>query len=282
MAKNDAKRPIIIKRSKKAGHVHHGGSWKVAYADFVTALMAFFLVMWILSMDEQTRKAIEGYFMNPAGYMKEFGGASSAVALGSTPTRMKEGKIRLMIHGAEQQAFKEAADRIRRGLESHRAELNNAKFEVTISDQGLRIELIEDAVEDKFFGSGSAEITPTARVGLTVIAHELAGLSSRIVVEGHTDGAPYAGLTGYTNWELSSDRANAARRVLQGAGLSEGRISDVRGYAATRLRRPDAPLAAENRRISILLPFSQVPSPDGTSGDSGTSVTDVAAGGRQQ
>ncbi len=257
--KKSGDRPIIIKRSRKAAHVHHGGSWKVAYADFVTAMMAFFMVMWILGMDEQTRKAIEGYFSDPTGFKRGYGSGQSPVAIGATPVQLKEDRIRVILRGAERHAFADAAARIERGLERHRAELGDARFEVTVTEAGLRIELIEGTDKDRFFMSGSAQVKPAARIGLTVVAHELIGLSSRIVVEGHTDAAPYSNAHDYTNWELSADRANAARRILQEAGLSERRIDDVRGYADTRLRRPDAPLAAENRRISLLLPFTRLP-----------------------
>jgi len=261
-------RPIIIKRVRKAAHVHHGGSWKVAYADFVTAMMAFFMVMWILGMDDNARKAIEGYFANPTGYKKAYGSGQSPVAIGSTPLKMKEDKIRIIIHGAEQRAFREAAERIQRQLGKQHELLGSARFEVAVTEQGLRIELIEGSGVDRFFETGSAQIKAAARLGLTVIAHELVALRARIVVEGHTDSAPYGGLTTYTNWELSADRANAARRVLEDAGLEKARISEVRGYADTRLRRPDAPMAAENRRISLLLPFSEIPTSAESPGDS--------------
>jgi len=252
-------RPIIIKRRRPVPHVHHGGSWKVAYADFVTAMMAFFMVMWILGMDENTRKAVEGYFANPTGFKKGYGTGQSPVAIGSTPLRMKDDKIQFIIHGAEKKAFKETADRIARGLQEESKTLGNAKFEVTVTEQGLRIELIEGSGEGRFFPSGSAQVKLAAQRSLTLIAHELAALRTRVVVEGHTDSAPYGVATSYTNWELSADRANAARRVLEQAGLSDQRIAEVRGYADTQLRRPDAPMAAENRRITLLLPFSQLP-----------------------
>jgi chemotaxis protein MotB len=255
--KKNSGRLVIIKRKRKAAHVHHGGSWKVAYADFVTAMMAFFMVMWILGMDENTRKAIEGYFSNPAGYKKGYGTGQSPVAIGSTPVQMKEDKIRVLIRAAEQKAFKDAAERIQHGLKAERGTLGTARFEVSVGDEGLRIELIEDAAGVNFFPSGSAEVKAAARLGLGLIARELVGLRSLVVVEGHTDSSPYGEATTYTNWELSADRANAARRVLESAGLDSRRISDVRGYADTRLRKPEAPMAGENRRISLLLPYSQ-------------------------
>ncbi|MBA4070828.1 MAG: flagellar motor protein MotB [Gemmatimonas sp.] len=271
MAKDDT-RPIILKRRKKAAHQHHGGSWKVAYADFVTAMMAFFMVMWILGMDENTRKAVEGYFTDPTGFKKGYGAGQSPVAIGSTPLQMKEDQIRIIIRGAEKKAFSDAAGRIKHGLESQRTQLGSAKFEVTVTEEGLRVELIEGAAEGQFFESGSATVTPVARLGLTIIAHELAGLRNPVVVEGHTDAAPYPGGVVYTNWELSADRANAARRVLEETGLQAGRVAEVRGYADTQLRRPEAPMAAENRRISLLLPFSRAPESKSAPADSNRTV----------
>lgn len=264
MKKDAARRPIIIKRVKKVGHAHHGGSWKVAYADFVTAMMAFFMVMWILGMDEHTRKSIEGYFANPTGFKKGFGAGQSPVGVSQTPVQMKEDKIRIIIHTAESRAFTETAKRIQEQLEAAHGALGSAKFEVIVGDQGLRIELIEDGSGENFFPSGSAAIKTPARIGLTIIAHELRALHSSIVVEGHTDAAQYGAGGTYSNWELSADRANAARRVLEESGLNSKRIAEVRGYADTRPRVPSNLTAPENRRISILLPFSQVKM---TSGD---------------
>jgi chemotaxis protein MotB len=255
MAKAD-KRPIIIKKIKKAGHAHHGGSWKVAYADFVTAMMAFFMVMWILGMDEQTRKAIEGYFSNPAGFKKGYGSGSSPLASGSSPAKLKDNAVKLIVQRAEEKQFTEAAERIKSRIDSARGALGSAKFEVAVSASGLRIELIEDAQGENFFPRGSAEVKSAARIGLGLIASELRSLHSPVVVEGHTDAARYDRGASYTNWELSADRANAARRVLEGAGLDPRRVVEVRGYADTRLRNPDDPLAAQNRRISILLQFT--------------------------
>lgn len=266
MAKPAGERPIIIKKVRKAAHAHHGGSWKVAYADFVTAMMAFFMVLWIVGMDEQTRKSIEGYFSNPAGYKKGYGSGMSPISSGNSPARIATNQLKMIVHTAEQKSFAEAAERIRSRLDSARGSLGTAKFEVAVGDDGLRIELLESGSGDTFFERGSAEMQPAARLGLTLIAQELVALRNRIVVEGHTDAATYGVNASYTNWELSADRANAARRVLEGAGIPEARVSEVRGYADTKPRIPDNPMAPENRRISVLLPFSQLR----TAGDSAT------------
>jgi len=256
MAKKTAK-PIIIKKVKKGGHGgHHGGSWKVAYADFVTAMMAFFMVMWILGMDEQTRQAVEGYFSNPVGYKKGYGSGSSPISNGQTPARIGDAQVKIMIHRSEEKAFDKAAGKIREKLESAKETLGSAKFEVTVAEEGLRIELIEDGPGDTFFPSGSASVKAGLREGIQLITAELIPLHNLVVVEGHTDATRYSAQAGYTNWELSADRANAARRVLEEAGLPVARIREVRGLADTRPRIPADPFAAQNRRITLMLPFS--------------------------
>ena len=253
-------RPIIIKKVKKGHAGHHGGSWKVAYADFVTAMMAFFMVMWILGMDEQTRNAVEGYFSNPVGYKKGFGSGSSPIANGATPSRSATAQVKVIIHRAEAKAFDKAAEGIRGKLESAKGSLGSAKFEVTVSEEGLRIELMEDGPGDTFFPSGSADVKAGLRQGIELIASELVPLHNAVIVEGHTDATSYSSKNGYTNWELSADRANAARRILQEAGLGPTRIREVRGLSDTRPRIPADPFAPQNRRISLLLPFSSAAS----------------------
>lgn len=256
-------RPIIIKRKAKGGHGgHHGGSWKVAYADFVTAMMAFFMVMWIVGMDEQTKKSIEGYFSNPAGFKKGRAAGASPVGSGTSPVQLRDNKINLMIHAAEKRSFSNAASRIKARLDSAHGAFGSAKYEVAVTEGGLRIELIEEGVGENFFPRSSAVLKEPARVGLSLIAQELAALRNPVVVEGHTDAAAYGVAGPYSNWELSADRANAARRLLEEAGLDRRRIAEVRGYSATKLRNPMDPLSAENRRISILLPYSEFRPPD--------------------
>jgi chemotaxis protein MotB len=258
MSKSADSRPIIIKKVVKGGHAHHGGSWKVAYADFVTAMMAFFMVLWIVGMDDKTRQSIEGYFSNPAGYKKGYGSGMSPISSGNSPARIATNQLKMIVHTAEQKAFSETADRIKARLDSAKGSLGSARFEVTVGDDGLRIELLESGQGDTFFQRGSAGMQPAAKLGLTLIAQELVALRNRIVVEGHTDAATYGANASYTNWELSSDRANAARRVLEAAGIPAARVSEVRGYADTKPRDLTNPMAPENRRISVLLPFSQL------------------------
>jgi len=256
MSKKLAK-PIIIKRVKKGGHGgHHGGSWKVAYADFVTAMMAFFMVMWLLGMDEKTKQAIEGYFSNPVGYKKGYGSGSSPISNGSSPVRIAEAQIKVLIRQGEEKAFSEAAGKIQSKLDGAKGSLGAAKFEVTVAEEGLRIELMEDGPGDTFFPSGSASVKAGLKEGIEIIAAELVHLHNAVIVEGHTDATRYSAQTGYTNWELSADRANAARRVLEDAGVDPSRIREVRGLADTRPRIPDDPFAPQNRRITLVLPFS--------------------------
>ena len=260
MSKKTAK-PIIVKRVKKGGHGgHHGGSWKVAYADFVTAMMAFFMVMWLLGMDQKTKQAIEGYFTNPVGFKKGYGSGASPIANGATPIHVADAQVKIMIRQAEQKAFDEAAQKIKGKLDAARGSLGNAKYEVTVTEEGLRIEMIEDGPGDTFFPSASAAVKPGLREGISLIAAELVPLHNEVVVEGHTDAAQFSSQAGYTNWELSADRANAARRVLEEAGLPSARIREVRGLADTRPRVPDDPFAAQNRRITLVLPFSNAAS----------------------
>jgi chemotaxis protein MotB len=221
-------------------------------------MMAFFMVLWIVGMDDKTRQSIEGYFSNPAGYKKGYGSGMSPISSGNSPARIATTQLKMIVHTAEQKAFSDAAERIRVRLDSARGILGTAKFEVTVGDDGLRIELLESGTGDTFFERGSMNMRPAARTGLTLIAQELAALRNRVVVEGHTDAATYGANASYTNWELSADRANAARRVLEAAGITPDRVSEVRGYADTKPRKPDDPMAPENRRISVLLPFSQL------------------------
>ncbi len=255
--KKDDRPLIIVKKVVKGGHAHHGGSWKVAYADFVTAMMAFFMVMWILGMDENTKKAVEGYFSNPTGYKKGYGSGSSPLANGSSPMKTSADQIKLIMHKAEEKALAGAGERIKERLDSSKVMLGKAKVEVIMGANGLRIELIETDNGDQLFVRGVAEMTPAAREAIGIIGTELRGLRSPVAIEGHTDAVKYAPGARYTNWELSADRANAARRLLEESGVESARINEVRGYADTQLRNKLNPMATENRRISILLQFTQ-------------------------
>ncbi len=258
MAKSGGK-IIIVKKIKKAAHGHHGGSWKVAYADFVTAMMAFFMVMWILGMDEQTKKAIEGYFSSPVGYKKGYSSGASPLSSGSSPAAVKREAIQMAIRQLQSKRFEAVSAQLRGSIDSIAALGKlRAKVEITVTRSGLRIELIENDKGDTFFPIASAVLTEQGRVTLRTIAGELRGLENPVVIEGHTDAARYANGS-YSNWDLSADRANAARRILEESGLDHGRIAEVTGLADKQLRYPSDPLNPSNRRISILLPFLDPP-----------------------
>jgi len=270
------KKIVIVKKKVAGGGGHHGGSWKVVYADFVTAMMAFFMVMWILGMDDQTKMAIEGYFSNPVGYKKGFGSGSSAIFSGSAPTTIQRPSLKTVVRLQEKRSFDELRQRIEAKLQaSDSLKALKTLVEVTVTAEGLRIELIESGSGDQYFGVGSATMKPATKLVLEAIGSELALLQNPIILEGHTDAAKFDPNATYTNWELSSDRANAARRVFMSIGIGEKRLAEVRALADTRLRVKDDPTAAANRRISILLPFSEnVPEGDGTAEGVATAVKD--------
>ena len=256
------KRPIIIVKKVTKGHGgHHGGSWKVAYADFVTAMMAFFMVMWIIGMDQATKSAIEGYFQNPIGFQQGAASTMNMIELGSAPKPPSSiMPVQVVARQIEEQRFRDIGEKIQAKLEGE-AGLGDlaAQVEIVMTDQGLRIELVESEDGETFFEAASSTLKPAAARALTVIANELGGATGPVVVEGHTDAQPYSGANGYTNWELSSDRANAARSAMERSGLSRGRVAEIRGYADKHLRKPDAPFDNANRRISILLPYTTQP-----------------------
>jgi chemotaxis protein MotB len=264
VSKDKPKKIVIVKKKKAHGGGHHGGSWKVAYADFVTAMMAFFMVMWILGMDDNMKKAIEGYFANPVGYKKGgSSGGASPISTGSSPATVQQQALRLIVRNYEERRFSEVGDRLRARLNGQRDTLGlGAHVEVVVGNDGLRIELVEGRNGDTFFPSGSTQMKPAATLALGLVARELGELSHGVIVEGHTDSAPLDRADGYTNWELSAERANAARRVLEASGLGSGRIVEVRGLADRHPRVPEDPGSPANRRISILLPFTVLP--DGT------------------
>ena len=267
MAPRGGKKIIIVKKKIVGGGGHHGGSWKVAYADFVTAMMAFFMVMWILGMDDKTKLAIEGYFANPVGYKKGYGSGSSALFAGSSPTTIQRPSLKSIVRTTEQKSFEQLKERIESKLAANDSlKALHTLVEVVVTKDGLRIELIESGKGDQYFALGSAAMKPATELVLQLVGEELAQLQNSIILEGHTDAAKFGSDASYGNWELSTDRANAARRVLANVGVGEGRLVEIRGLADKQLRVPTEPTAAANRRISILLPFSRdVPAGDGTS-----------------
>ena len=283
MAGKGDKKSVIIVKKKKAGHGgHHGGAWKVAYADFVTAMMAFFMVMWILGMDEQTRASIEGYFSNPVGYKKGYSSGKSPIAVGNSPGSVQTTPIKLVARRNEEQAFDQTSERIRDRLKQAGLTSIGDRVEIVETSTGLRIELADGADGQDFFATASAMMSQDMKSTLQIVAQELAPLSNPVVIEGHTDAAQFAGL--YSNWELSADRANAARRIMEATGLAASRVIEVRGMADRQLRIPNNPLDPRNRRISIFLPFlsnpseSSTPTPPGVVPSEPVAATNGAAG----
>jgi chemotaxis protein MotB len=250
--------PVIIIRRKKAGHGHHGGAWKVAYADFVTAMMAFFLVMWLAAQDSRIRDAVAGYFQEPG--LLPYQTSNSILAQGNggidsagmpVISRKFNGTLE-----AEQRALMKAAGHIHQGLsELAGSEQLRNQIKYSWTSEGLRIELI-DQNGSSFFTSGSAALRGETEKILAIVANEVSELPNEVVVEGHTDSAPYVMTNRYSNWELSSDRAQAARRVLQANGLRPDQVGAVRGFADQDLRLPDQPLDPSNRRVSIVIRYS--------------------------
>jgi len=234
-------RPIIIK--KKASHGgHHGGAWKVAYADFVTAMMALFIVLWLMNSSQQIKEAVGGYFKDPTGKSKMVGSdmAGAGENFVVTKDNMEELKEQL------QKAIREVPKFDR--LKNH--------IDMTVTNEGLRIELTESAA-GTFFDSGSAKISDDGSDLLNTLAEELGKLPNKVAIEGHTDSKPYSQGGNYGNWELSADRANAARRLMQKDGLREDQVTQVRGFADQRLRHPEDPLDPSNRRISLIVQYLQ-------------------------
>lgn len=231
--------PIIIK--KKSGHGgHHGGAWKVAYADFVTAMMALFIVLWLLNSSKQLQVAVGGYFKDPTGTAKKVGtnltGAGENFHL--TKQNMTELKEQL------QKSIRSIND-----LENLRKNI-----EMTVTAEGLRIELLESE-KGTFFDSGSTLLNDSGREMLTLLAEQLGQVPNRLSIEGHTDAKPFGGKKNYSNWELSADRANAARRLMRASGLRADQVEQVRGFADQRLRTPQDPLEPSNRRVSIIVQY---------------------------
>jgi chemotaxis protein MotB len=237
---DEAKRPIIIIK-KKAGHGgHHGGAWKVAYADFVTAMMALFIVLWLMNSSKQVQVAVGGYFKDPTGTSKKVGSNQIGSGENFTLTRDDMPKLKEELQKAVRQV-------------ANFDKLKN-QIEMTITSEGLRIELLESS-SGTFFESGKPGLNDDGRDLLRALAEQLGKLPNHISIEGHTDAKPYATNRDYSNWELSSDRANSARRLMQISGLRPDQISQIRGYADQKLRVPANPLEPSNRRISLIVQY---------------------------
>lgn len=234
---------VIVIRKKRIHGRHHGGAWKVAYADFVTAMMSLFIVLWLTSTSDQVKKSVAQYFNDPKG----------TTTLQGTNRNGSGNSVPLDRNGMERlkQQLLQAAQQM-----PNFDRLKN-QVEITAEQDGLRIELLEQP-GGTFFKSGSAEPTPALRDFLKAISPELGKLPNRISIEGHTDSVPYSSNSAYTNWELSADRANAARRLMQSSGIAPGQVREVRGFADQLPRIAGNPADPSNRRVTLIIVPSDV------------------------
>lgn len=269
--------PIIVKKIKKGGHAAHGGAWKIAYADFVTAMMAFFLLMWLLgSTTEGDKKGIADYFSSPL----KIALLSSGSGAGDSSHVIKGGGQDLTRTTGQVKRGEVAADRAAVNIKALKAEQIRAEvarledlqrkieqkiranatlapisrqIRLDMTADGLRIQIVDDQ-NRPMFASGSAVVQPYMRELLREIGSVLTEVPNRLTLEGHTDAQPFAGgERGYSNWELSADRANASRRELLAGGLPDDRVLRVQGLASSVLFDKTDPVNPVNRRISIIV-----------------------------
>ncbi|MCX8039750.1 MAG: flagellar motor protein MotB [Planctomycetota bacterium] len=252
----DKKQPIIIKK-KKGGHGgHHGGAWKIAYADFVTAMMAFFLVMWIIGMDIKTKQGIASYFQNLSARATHNPASPFIVNLqGAPPVRPQPEPVKPRDSNLDKQAAKMIAQQIESMIAaSPQLERLRGNVSVEIGDREMRIELA-DTVSETLFIAGGTQLRPEARRLIEGVAVILQRYRSKFVIEGHSEARGASGGTGQNLWELSTGRAVSVRGALAAAGISDERILEVKGLGDTRLKRRDDPLSPANRRVSIVAPY---------------------------
>jgi len=235
-----AKAPIVVIKKKRGHSGHHGGAWKVAYADFVTAMMALFIVLWLLNTSKQIQEAVGGYFKDPSGSSRKVGSSLAGSGNNFTVTKDNMAQIKEQL----QKAIRELPN----------FDMLKNHIDMTVTNEGLRIELTESE-GGTFFDSGSAKLNPSNADLLAKLAEELGKLPNKIAIEGHTDAKPYSRGGDFGNWELSADRANAARRFMTQNGLRQDQITQVRGFADRVLRKPAAPLDPSNRRISLIVQY---------------------------
>lgn len=295
--KQDELQPIIIKKIKKGGAGHHGGAWKVAYADFVTAMMAFFLLLWLLSVTTEVQKnGIADYFTSSPMVTRSESGSSGllggttiskegamtskvhplvtkpetqdpALRPGSIPprkeTNISDERFQKELKKREEENFKKAQTALKKAIDSspELAEMASA-LKIDMTPEGLRIQII-DQEGKPLFASGSADLLPHTKALLRKVSDVIQKLPNEISVRGHTDSVPYGPGSKYTNWELSADRANSSRRELQKGGLPTTRLNNVVGKADTDHLFPDNPRDGRNRRISIILLHEKVTTEEG-------------------
>jgi len=278
MSRDPSKAPIIVKRVRRGGHAapHHGGSWKIAYADFVTAMMAFFLLMWLLgSTTKGELQGIADYFSTPLKVALSGGSgsgdSSSVLKSGGQDLSRTYGQVArtdkpdlkrtINLQAAQEALNKKELTRLKElNLKMEQAIDDNPslrpfrnQIRLDITSDGLRIQIVDEQ-NRPMFDVGSARLKDYTRVILREIAHLVNEADNRISLSGHTDAQPYAGgERGYSNWELSADRANASRRELVAAGLVENKILRVIGLADSVPFNPADALDPANRRISIIV-----------------------------
>jgi len=275
---DDSQQPIIVKRIKKGGHGHHGGAWKIAYADFVTAMMAFFLLMWLLgSTTKGDLSGISDYFKTPLKVALMGGsGAGDATSLikgGGTDLTRKTGQVNKRLEGqkkADVVVNEEEVEKMLMLQEGQRLKVLKQEIEdvidknqtlaqfrnqllIDITTEGLRIQMVDDK-NRPMFAIGSTNLQPYTKEILREIGKVLNEVENRITISGHTDASPYSGgERGYSNWELAADRANTARRELLSGGMEEHRIARVIGLGSAVLLDPSDPFNPINRRVSIIV-----------------------------
>ena len=250
--------PIIVKKVKGGGHGHHGGSWKVAYADFVTAMMAFFMVMWIMGLSDETRNEIQGYFNDPMAFMKKTPTSRTIVKLPNMapPGSGQSGTDRSGAIKADANELDKIKQEIMEELEK---EINPdlkkllKNVDITVTTEGLLIEFLDDNAE-AFFELGSAKVRNVAKKIFAKVGQVIAKHKRYLRIDGHTDARPYPS-NHYDNWDLSADRAVALKKIMMKAGVSYKQIRAVHALADTKLRNPEDPNHFSNRRVSVLLPF---------------------------
>ncbi|MFM9873334.1 MAG: flagellar motor protein MotB [Fimbriimonadaceae bacterium] len=252
--------PIIIKKVKKGGHGHHGGAWKVAYADFVTAMMAFFMVLWIMGMSQPEKEAIAAYFNDPTGFTKKIPTYKISVGMQGEPKSMQtsessSGDDGVMREKAQMDSVQQKLEEAVQNDKELSKLADKGDLQVKQTAEGLVLELIEnEANGEVFFTVGSSSVRDQARKVFEKLAPILASTKRLMKIEGHTDARPYPGI-GYDNFDLSSERANEVRRLMMAHGVDRNQILGAEGKADTDLRKPSDPYHFSNRRVTVLLPY---------------------------
>lgn len=259
MAKKDSAAPIIISiRRKKHHEAHHGGAWKVAFADFMTAMFALFLVLWLINQSSDVKSAIAGYFQDPLGRADEFG--NSIIPGEGAQTQMVRPSINIRdVTDPRRDRLQSIAHELKANIEET-PELSSlaGQINIRLTDEGLQIELLEDST-GTFFERGNGVPTGGGQRVLSLLGAELGHLPLPVRIDGHTDAHPYASVTGYTNFELSADRANAARRIMTQNGLGMDQIAQVRAFADRQPREGTDPFSPANRRVTITMLLGKEP-----------------------